>query len=91
MDQPFLTRRIYGLETEFGIICNTLGHRRLSADEAARHEGGLDGRRPWEHDYLQTTSERRLLFAAINSNACGYEGSIISGSTACSASSAASM
>lgn len=37
MDQPFLTRRIYGLETEFGIICNTLGHRRLSADEAARH------------------------------------------------------
>ncbi|WP_432557361.1 Pup--protein ligase [Granulicoccus sp. GXG6511] len=37
MEQPFLTRRIYGLETEFGVICNTLGHRRLSADEAARH------------------------------------------------------
>ncbi|HHV21524.1 MAG TPA: Pup--protein ligase [Propionibacterium sp.] len=32
-----MTRRIYGLETEFGVICHTLGHRRLSADEAARH------------------------------------------------------
>ncbi|MDO5500050.1 MAG: Pup--protein ligase [Propionibacteriaceae bacterium] len=37
MEQPFLTRRIYGLETEFGVICNTHGQRRLSADEAARH------------------------------------------------------
>lgn len=37
MDQPFLTRRIYGLETEFGVACITRGNRRLSADEAARH------------------------------------------------------
>lgn len=37
MEQPFLTRRIYGLETEFGVACSTHGHRRLSADEVARH------------------------------------------------------
>lgn len=37
MEQPFLTRRIYGLETEFGVACTTRGQRRLGADEVARH------------------------------------------------------
>src|SRR5699024_9780107 len=30
-------RRIYGLESEFGITCTTEGQRRLSPDEVARH------------------------------------------------------
>lgn len=37
MELPFLTRRIYGLETEFGVTFHSRGQRRLSADEAARH------------------------------------------------------
>ena len=36
MDQPFLTRRIYGLETEYGVSCSTPGQRRPSPEEVAR-------------------------------------------------------
>jgi proteasome accessory factor A len=32
-----LQRRIYGLETEYGVTCTFQGHRRLSPDEVARY------------------------------------------------------
>ncbi|HXV93497.1 MAG TPA: Pup--protein ligase [Pseudonocardia sp.] len=32
-----MERRIFGLETEFGVTCAAEGHRRLSADEVARY------------------------------------------------------
>ena len=32
-----MDRRIYGLETEYGITCTFRGHRRLTPDEVARY------------------------------------------------------
>ncbi|MGF1646037.1 MAG: hypothetical protein ACFCVF_03815, partial [Kineosporiaceae bacterium] len=32
-----MNRRIFGLETEFGVTCAFEGHRRLSPDEVARY------------------------------------------------------
>ena len=32
-----MDRRIFGLETEFGVTCTFHGHRRLSPDEVARY------------------------------------------------------
>jgi proteasome accessory factor A len=32
-----MQRRIYGLETEYGVTCTLRGQRRLSPDEAARY------------------------------------------------------
>ena len=31
-----LSRRIYGIETEYGVTCTLRGQRRLSPDEVAR-------------------------------------------------------
>jgi proteasome accessory factor A len=36
-DRSSMQRRIYGIETEYGVTCTFNGHRRLSPDEVARY------------------------------------------------------